>query len=132
MNSCKFSGWVTHEPDYGQTNSDKTYCNFSLGILEKKYSDKQKTNFLKFVAYGQMADALKKRIGKGTFITITECTAQNNDYTDKKSGDKRYETRYLVMDFEDPSAFKGGSSENIQAEKEFSQSYASDDLPFRN
>ena len=132
MNDCKFSGWITHEPDYGQTNSGKTYCNFSIGVLEKKYSDKQKTNFLKFVAYGQMADNLKKRIGKGTYIVISESSAQNNDYTNKETGEKRYDTRYLVQDFEDPSAFKGGSSENIQAEKDFSKAYASDDLPFRN
>ena len=130
MNNCEFSGWVTHEPEYGQTNAGKTYVNFSMGILEKKYSDKQKTTFLKFVAYGVTADNLKKRIGKGTLLYIIDSAAQNNDYK-TKTGETRYETRYNVLDFEDPSAFKGGSSENIQAEREFSEVYASDQSPLR-
>ena len=130
MNDCKFSGWVTHEPEYGQTNAGKTYCNFSLGILEKKYSDKQETTYLKFVAYGQIADNLKKRIGKGSYLVISQCKAKNNKYT-TKTGESRQETRYNIEDFEDPSAFKGGSSENIQAEREFSEVYASDKSPMR-
>ena len=131
MNDCKFSGWITHEPEYGQTNAGKTYCNFSMGILEKRYSDKQKSTFLKFVAYGVTADNLKKRIGKGSYLVINDSSAQNNDYINKQTGEKRYETRYNVLDFEDPSAFKGGSSENIQAEREFSEVYASDESPLR-
>jgi len=130
MNDCKFSGWVTHEPEYGQTNAGKTYCNFSMGILEKRYSDKQKTTFLKFVAYGVTADNLKKRIGKGSFLLINESAAKNNEYK-TKTGETRYEIRYNVSDFEDPSAFKGGSTENIQAEREFSEVYASDQSPLR-
>ena len=132
-NSCDFEGWITHEPEYGQTNGGKTYCNFSIGCKEQYEG---KTTYLKFTAYGKHADNLKAKAGKGLFITLWHTIAQNVEYNDKTTGDKKWYTRYLLhnekSDFTVPSAFKGGSEDNLQAEKSFSESYASDGLPFRN
>ena len=131
MQLNQFSGWVAQEPEYGQTNSGLSYANFSIGLLDSFKKKDQKTQYRKCVAYGKDADNLKRSVGKGTFIIIWESRTELNEYTTSK-GEERSEIRYNVRLFENPSAFKGGSSDNVEADRSFSESYASDDLPFRN
>ena len=131
MQLNQFSGWVAQEPEYGQTNSGLSYANFSVGLMDSFKKRDAKTQYRKCVAYGKDADNLKKSVGKGTFIVIWESRTEINEYKTSK-GEERSEIRYNVRLFENPSAFKGGSSENLEAEKSFNEAYASDSLPFRN
>ena len=131
MQLNQFSGWVAQEPEYGQTNSGLSYAKFSIGVLDCFKQKDQKTQYRKCVAYGKDADNLKKSVGKGTFLIIWESRTELNEYKTAK-GEDRSEIRYNVRLFENPSAFKGGSNENVIAEKSFSEAYANDELPFRN
>lgn len=55
-------------------------------------------DFFNFVAFGKTAETIEKYCKKGTKILV-DCTAQNNNYTDKE-GIKRYEVNFIINRFD--------------------------------
>ena len=81
MNKITLIGRLTADPELRQTTTNTSYCNFTLAV-ERPYK-KDKTDFIKCIAWRNTADLIAKYLQKGSPICI-EGHMENNDYTDNK------------------------------------------------
>ena len=86
MNKITLIGRLTADPVLSQTTTNKSYCSFTLAV-ERPYK-KDKTDFIKCVAWSTTADCIAKYLQKGSPICI-EGRMENNNYTDN-NGVKHY------------------------------------------
>ena len=122
-NSCHFIGWVTAEPEHGQTG-DLQWCNFSIGIAGGKKGGERE--YAKISAYYDTAERVKKIVGKGSQIDLLGKKATKKWET--KTGEKRESTYFILSSFFCGDAVSAGRKSNEEENKTLEQAFG--DLPF--
>ena len=119
-NKSLYIGWVTDEPQHGQTG-DLQWCNFSIGLAGgKKGEDRE---YRKISAYYDTAERIKKTVGKGSLIKI-DCKSKSKKW-ETPAGEKRESLIFIVNSFFCGDAVSSKSKDQDKTLKE-----AFDDLPF--
>ena len=98
MNYCSFIGNLGKDPEIRQTQSGETVANLSLAVSEK-WTDKsgqkqERTEWVRVVVWGKLADICEKYLKKGSQVFIAG-KLQTQKWTDK-SGNDRYTTEIVV------------------------------------
>lgn len=86
MNSCCFVGRLTKEVEVREFESGKKKASFTLAV-DREYQ-KEKSDFITCVIWGDIAGNLSKYIGKGSLVAVRGSLEQ-------RSYEKNGETRYL-------------------------------------
>ena len=95
MNTCYFMGNLGRDPDVKATKTGKAVARFSIGC-SRKYGDKEYTDWINVVAWGNLAEGVGDHLKKGTFVFV-KGRWSTRAYDDPKSGEKKYITE-LVAD----------------------------------
>lgn len=83
INVCIISGRLTRDPELKVTASGTKLCNFSLAVNQTYSKDKQITEFVDFVAFGNTADAITQYARKGAELIITDGKVKSNTHKGK-------------------------------------------------
>ena len=105
MNKVLLTGNMVEKPELKQTSSNKSVCQFRIGVKRPFTSDK--SDFFTIIAWEKKADAIAKYFDKGDQI-IVSCHVINREWQDQ-NGNKRYSTEFNLEDFD------FGSKKNAEA-----------------
>lgn len=104
MSVNKFIGLgnVGQEPEINYTQDGKAIANFSLGMNEnwtdkKTNEKKQKTEWIKVVVFGNLANIVQAYVKKGSKVYV-EGSLQTRKWTDK-NGVEKYTTEVILQGF---------------------------------
>ncbi len=117
MNFAVITGYIGNDIETRYTQEQKAVASFSVGVRQK-----DKTEWIKCVAWEKTAEFISKYFHKGSFIAITG-RIQTRTYEDK-DGKKEYVTEIVVA-----TAEFGGSKKEETTQQEFTP-VTDDDLPF--
>ena len=106
MNKVIFAGRLTSDIEIKKSKSEKEYTTFTIAV--KRKLDKDKTDFIDCVAFGNLVQPLSKYVGKGNRI-IVEGELNINDF--EKDGQKQRGFNVVVKDF-----YFVDFKENVQTE----------------
>lgn len=98
LNQCQFIGHLGADPDTRHTQDGKTITNISLGVTEKWKKDgepKERTEWVRAVAFGPLADVISKYAHKGMRVFI-QGKMQTRKWQDK-DGNDRYSTEIVLQ-----------------------------------
>lgn len=94
-------GFCGKEPEIKETQDGKTVANFSLAMSEswkgKDGSKQEKTEWIKIVAFGNLANIVKNYVKKGSKVYV-EGSIQTRKWTDKENVE-RYTTEVILQGF---------------------------------
>ena len=96
-NLCIFTGHLGATPETRYTTSGSAVTNFNLAVGQswKKDGEKQeKTEWIRCVAFGKVAEIIAQYLLKGSFVLING-RLQSRKYEDK-GGNDRYITEIIV------------------------------------
>ncbi len=96
VNRIVYQGNLVRDVEMADTR-DSDIANFTVANT-RKYKQKEDTCFLDCVAYGKTAENVNKYFGKGDPI-IVEGRLTQNEWEDRKSGDKRSKIVLTVESF---------------------------------
>lgn len=113
MNKALLVGNLTKDPEYRQTQGDKTVCTFTLAVSRRFGNG---TDFHPVVAWGTLADNCYRYLKKGDKAGVMG-SIQTRNYDDR-NGQKRYVTEIVADEVE----FLSKKAEMTQVED--------DDLPY--
>lgn len=125
-------GRLTADPELKQTQGGISVCSFTLAIDRPKTRDK--TDFIKFVAWRNTAEFICEYFRKGHKIGLTGYLT-SRQYEDK-NGNKRTAYEVVVDHAEFVESKKSSDGWNVSAEPEyqnpqgFEEISGEDDLPF--
>lgn len=107
MNHITIHGRVCRDLELKKTNSDVSYCNFSVAVDRKgsKQGEEKQTDFFDCVAWRGLAEVIAKYFTKGKEIALSG-SMESSKY--EKDGVKRVSWKINVNDFD----FCGGKSES--------------------
>lgn len=102
VNRVILIGNVGQEPEINYTQDGKAIANFSLGMSEnwtdkKTNEKKQKTEWIKVVVFGNLANVVQTYVKKGSKVYI-EGSLQTRKWTDK-NGVEKYTTEVILQGF---------------------------------
>ena len=102
VNKAILIGNVGQNPEIKSTQDGKKIANFSIGISESwkdKYTGerKTKTEWVKVVAFGNLAEIVKNYVKKGSKVYV-EGSIQTRKWTDKESIE-RFTTEIVLQGF---------------------------------
>ena len=106
MNKVIFAGRLTSDIEIKKSKSEKEYTTFTIAV--KRKLDKDKTDFIDCVAFGNLVQPLSKYVGKVNRI-IVEGELNINDF--EKDGQKQRGFNVVVKDF-----YFVDFKENVQTE----------------
>jgi len=102
LNKTLLAGNLTRDPELRYTSGGKAVVNFSIAVNEsyktKDGEKKQKTAFIRCVAWEAKAENIAKYFTKGKAIYV-EGRIDSSQYEDK-DGKKREKTEVVVSDFQ--------------------------------
>ena len=110
-NNVVFLGRLTHDIEL-KTAGDTVVTNFTLARNRPKVKDKeQESDFVRFVAFGKMAETIEKYVKKGERLGVSG-RLQVRSYEDK-DGNKRTATEVIVetIEFIETKSTKSDNSE---------------------
>lgn len=81
LNSVHIQGNLTEQAIVKTSASGVQYCNVTIAC-NQGYGEKQKTDFIRCVAYGTIAQFIERNFEKGSQILV-EGSLHNNNFTDK-------------------------------------------------
>lgn len=93
MNKVFLIGRLTVDPDMRYTTSGKAVTQFSIAVNEG-YGEKQRTTFVRIIAWGKLAEICGNNLLKGQQILV-EGHLNNRSYDDK-DGKKVYITEVIM------------------------------------
>lgn len=100
MNECSFIGRMTKDPVLRTTPTGKPVATVSLAI--KRQYEKDKTDFIDFVIWGQLAENVSRYTRKGSMVGI-HGNLHMRKYTDKNGFERTtYEIVTQRVEFLDP------------------------------
>ena len=114
MNKCHFSGNLTRDPELKYTPNGTAVLNVTIAVSRRfKKNDEVQTEtaFIDSVAWDSGAEAIANHFNKGDNI-IVHGSMQQEEWTDKESGQKRTKLKLRIEEFEFPQGNKkkeGGS-----------------------
>jgi single-strand DNA-binding protein len=98
VNHCIFIGNLGHDPELRYTQGGTAVCNFSIATSrkwkEKTGETKEETEWIKCVAWGRTAEALKEYCSKGKQLFV-QGRLQTREWEDR-DGNKRFTTEVVV------------------------------------
>lgn len=102
VNRVILIGNVGQEPEINYAQDGKAIANFSLGMSEnwtdkKTNEKKQKTEWIKVVVFGNLANIVQAYVKKGTKLYL-EGSLQTRKWTDK-NGVEKYTTEVILQGF---------------------------------
>lgn len=140
MNRVQIIGNLGKDPEIKVTNGGKTVAKLSVAV-NRKYTDpqgeeKQFTDWINVVAWGNLAEAVGNELKKGDRVFV-EGRYSTRSYEDK-SGSKRYITEVIANTIAKPI---GGKEKPVTKFTDFGQAeyepgevprkeYDQDDIPF--
>ncbi len=99
MNKIHLIGRLTADPELLETNSNISYCRFTLAVNRPKDKDgNQVADFFRVTAWRGAADIIARYVKKGERLAIVG-SIHFNKYTDK-DGIERQSADVTVQDFE--------------------------------
>jgi len=112
LNQCNFIGRLGIDPEVKTTQSGTSVCSFNVACSES-WKDKsgekmEKTEWVRCVAWGKLADICGEYLRKGALVYVSG-KMQTRDYEDK-DGVKRYVTEINLSEMKMLGA-KGDSGE---------------------
>ena len=138
LNEATYQGRTTTEIEERMTSTGKAVCSFTLAV-NRDY-DREKTDWIDCVAWGDLAATIAKNVRKGTMILVKGST-QTRNYDDK-DGNRRKATELVVQNFyycekkadgavkETVESISTGYSNAGEAEFKEIPVITEDDLPF--
>lgn len=140
MNKVEILGNIGKEPDIRKTGTGKTVASFAVAV-SRSYTtpqgeEKQFTDWINVVAWGNLAEAVGNELKKGDRVFV-EGRYSTRSYEDK-SGSKRYITEVIANTIAKPI---GGKEKPVTKFTDFGQAeyepgevpkkeYNQDDIPF--
>ena len=137
-------GFAGQDPTINQTQDGKTIASFSLAMSQswkgKDGNKQEKTEWIKVVAFGNLADIIKNYVKKGSKVYV-EGSIQTRKWTDKE-GIERFTTEIILQGFNSTIQLLDGKekdSEISQHSKDKGNGYApqsnhveedDDEIPF--
>jgi len=115
------TGRLGADPEFKQIDGDKCVVNFSVGY---DY-DKEHTEWLRCVAWGNRAKYIRDRVQKGTLVRV-EGKLKTDKWTDNK-GVERYTTKLVITEFEALAGLK--DSQNNSGYNQAAQQQAPQQMP---
>ena len=100
MNKVILIGNLTRDPDYGETQSGISFCNFSIAV-NRPYSDsngERQTDFFNIKTWREQADNCAKYLRKGSKVGVVG-SLQTRTYEDN-DGNKRNVTEIIANEVE--------------------------------
>ena len=130
MNKCIFSGRLTSDVDFRETEST-AIAKFRMAVKRQyKRKDDPDADFINMTAFGKTAENISKFFGKGSMILV-DTRMQTGSY-EKKDGTKVYTTDFIVNSFDFLDSKKYRSSDREEDTGFMSVPEEDDiDLPFR-
>lgn len=132
MNLCIFEGRMTRDAETRHTPNGQSVTNFSLAINEKwkdKNGDTKETVvFPEFEMWGDKSK-LFATIGKGSRI-IVQCEYVQQDWTDKKSNEKRKSHKFRVGKIQVIEYMNTTPAANTENTSTTEDDQEEDDIPF--
>lgn len=99
MNRSEFIGRLVKDNEVSSTTSGTTYLRNTVAVNRKfKKEGEPEADFFSFTMFGKAAETFEKYTHKGSKVFLAG-HMQNNNYTNK-DGQKVYDTRLMVDDFE--------------------------------
>ena len=99
MNRSEFIGRLVKDNEVSSTTSGTTYLRNTIAVNRKfKKEGEPEADFFSFTMFGKGAETFEKYTHKGSKVFLAG-RMQNNNYTNK-DGQKVYDTRLIVDDFE--------------------------------
>ena len=95
MNKVIMIGNLTKDPTYGETNSGKAFCKFSIAINR---FDGKEADFFEVVTWNTQAENCSKYLSKGRKVAVVG-SLQNRTYEDTY-GNKKYLTEIIASEVE--------------------------------
>lgn len=124
MNIVVEIGRLTRDPEYTPKNGDKSqYAKFTVAV-DNEYGDL--TSFFDCIAFGVLADLIKKYLSKGRLVAVRGRMEQGEQYTDK-NGNKR---RSWTLKVEKCKFLDKADSKPADNDLGDSWEQADDDCPF--
>ena len=134
MNKVILIGNLTRDPDYGETQSGISFCNFSIAV-NRPYNDsngERQTDFFNIKTWRGQADNCAKYLRKGSKVGVVG-SLQTRTYEDN-DGNKRNVTEIIANEVEFLSSANKGddSDETTRAQRSRPELEPIDDgdLPF--
>lgn len=117
MNIVVLKGNLTRDPEIKFTPAGNAKCTFGIAVNEswrdKDGNLKEIATFMDCQCWGKSGEVIAERLRKGNPILI-EGKIRQEEWEDKKSGEKKRATRILVEKFE---FCGGGRGEDAQAQE---------------
>lgn len=88
LNNCIFEGRVTKDPELKRTPSGLSIANFTIAVDRSVKKEGKGALFLPVTFFGSQAENISKYFRKGRAIIVTG-RLENDEYTDKMTGDKK-------------------------------------------
>ena len=95
MNKLELMGRLTKDVELKESKKGVKYANFTLAVPRK--AEKETTDFIDCIAFGNLADVIFKYVEKGNRL-IVEGTLNIDTYEDK-DGKKQKQVKCVVNDF---------------------------------
>jgi len=87
VNIVIVTGRLTHDPELRETKTGTRVCNFSVAVNErwrtKDGIDKERTEYVPIVVWGNQAEVCNKHLGRGHGVTI-HGRMQTQTYDDRE------------------------------------------------
>lgn len=116
MNHVTLLGRLTREPDARQTADGKSRCTFTLAI--DRHSKKEKTDFIRCVAFGRTAEIITQYVHKGQRLLVSGSIWTDQyemDGATKYTTDVAVDRMELIERKSDSTQSQGGSFDSMGA-----------------
>lgn len=128
LNSCTFLGRLTRDPEGGKTQSDVSYCRFSIAVDRAfvREGEERKADFIDCLAWRGTADFVTKWFHKGDMIGVSGYI-QTGTY--EKDGIKRKTWELVIQQ----ASFAGSKTEEAKPASKVPEGFeklTDDDVPF--
>lgn len=113
FNNISIEGRLTQDPDLRRLPSGLAVCNITVACDRSIKKDGKQALFIGAKFFGNQADNVAKYFRKGRAIIVTG-RLENDDFTDKETGEKR--TIYFIQANAFDFPLSEGSKEKAQAD----------------
>uniref|UniRef100_A0A6H1ZEW8 Putative single-stranded DNA-binding protein n=1 Tax=viral metagenome TaxID=1070528 RepID=A0A6H1ZEW8_9ZZZZ len=133
LNQCNFIGRLGRDVEKRYLQNGDAVSTFSLAVSEKWTSKegekKEKTEWVKCVCYGKLADLASQYIGKGSLVYVS---GKMQTRTWDHEGEKKYATEIILKDIKFLSPKKEAKEPEPKEEEELNPIGDDDnpELPF--
>jgi single-strand DNA-binding protein len=120
INRNTIDGNLTADPEIRSTADGTSVLSFSVAVNDRRKNRstgqwESVPNYLDCVIFGARADALSKRLGKGTYVAVS---GRNRYSTWERDGQKHSKIEIIVEDLTYRNAKSSGVEESLMADED--------------